>query len=201
MDHINNFYNTILKSHHPFLLALHLCGKAAPITIYIIGSLFFGFTAQFITVVLLTAVDFYFTKNISGRRLVQLRWWYDSSTSSSETFRFESYKQYDTESTVNPIDDKLFWWSMYVTPVIWAVFAILCVLRLKVFYLLLVVVAMGLTGWNTYGFRSCSKWNPNSSNGNNEESWFQLPNIPVLNNLERISRLQSFFQTPAANSS
>ncbi|CCC68494.1 hypothetical protein NCAS_0B04100 [Naumovozyma castellii] len=197
MEHLSNFYNTILKSSHPILLGLHLAGKAAPIVFYIIGSLFLGFTAQFICVVLLLAFDFYLTKNISGRKLVQLRWWYDSTTENTETFRFESYKQYPPSlgPPINPIDSRLFWWSMYATPIVWAVFGILCILRLKLFYLVLVVVAVFLTGWNTYGFRCCDKWDPIAKNADNStESWFQLPSIPGLDNLQRMARFQSFFQ-------
>ena len=158
---------------------------------------FLGFTAQFICVVLLLAFDFYLTKNISGRKLVQLRWWYDSTTENTETFRFESYKQYPPSlgPPINPIDSRLFWWSMYATPIVWAVFGILCILRLKLFYLVLVVVAVFLTGWNTYGFRCCDKWDPIAKNADNStESWFQLPSIPGLDNLQRMARFQSFFQ-------
>ncbi|CCE89478.1 Tvp23p TDEL_0A01460 [Torulaspora delbrueckii] len=193
MEHVNNFYQTILKSSHPLMLSLHLGAKAAPLIFYILGSLFLNFTAQFIVVVLLLTVDFYLTKNISGRKLVQLRWWYDPTTENAQTFKFESYKQYAPGPPINPIDAKLFWWSLYLTPIVWAVFAIFCVLRLKVLYLLLVGVAIALTGWNAYGFRNCDKWNPNAQS-DTEGSWFQMPTIPVLENLQRFTAVQSFFQ-------
>ena len=94
MDHAKNFYQTILKSSHPLVLSLHIAGKAGPLVIYLIGSWFLSFTAHFITVLLLLAVDFYLTKNINGRKLVQLRWWYDSSSSKDSPLTFESYKEY-----------------------------------------------------------------------------------------------------------
>ena len=196
MEQISSFYQTILKSSHPILLAVHLASKAAPILFYIFGSLFAGFTAQFIIIVLLLAFDFYLTKNISGRKLVQLRWWYDSSISNSSNFSFESYKQYPgVGPAINPIDSKLFWWSMYLTPVVWMVFGILCLLRLKLFYLLLIVVAICLTGWNTYGFRCCDRWDPDANvNGNGETTWFQMPTIPGFENLQTVARLQSLFR-------
>lgn len=175
------------------MLSLHLGAKAAPLIFYILGSLFLNFTAQFIVVVLLLTVDFYLTKNISGRKLVQLRWWYDPTTENAQTFKFESYKQYAPGPPINPIDAKLFWWSLYLTPIVWAVFAIFCVLRLKVLYLLLVGVAIALTGWNAYGFRNCDKWNPYAQS-DTEGSWFQMPTIPVLENLQRYTAVQSFFQ-------
>lgn len=193
-DHIKNFYNTILKSSHPLLLAAHLAGKVTPILFYILGSLVLGFTPQFIVCVLLLAQDFYLTKNISGRRLVQLRWWYDPSSEGIRAFIFESYKQYAPGPPINPIDSKLFWWSMYVTPLVWCVFAILCVIRFKLFYLLLVLVGVVLTGWNTYGFHCCEKWDP-SHDENSNDSWFQMPSIPGLDNIYRLASIQNFFRS------
>ncbi|UCS22459.1 uncharacterized protein HLK63_K09757 [Nakaseomyces glabratus] len=195
MEHVRNFYDTILRSSHPLLMAFHLAGKAAPLAFYIAGFLFPSFTALFITIVLLLAADFYFTKNISGRRLVQLRWWYDSSATSTETFTFESHKQYTAGPPINPIDSKLFWWSMYLTPAIWFVLGILAILRLKLITFILIAVATCMTGWNTYGFRCCDRWNPNNSQST--EPFFQLPSIPGLDNITRLARFQSFFQSAA----
>ncbi|CAI4381202.1 CBM_collapsed_G0012470.mRNA.1.CDS.1 [Saccharomyces cerevisiae] len=104
--------------------------------------------------------------------------------------------QYAPGPPINAIDSKLFWWSMYVTPVIWGVFAVLCLLRLKIFYLILVIVAMCLTAWNTYGFRCCDRWEPNSgqSDGQDTNNWFALPSVPGFENLSRLANIQSFFQ-------
>lgn len=201
MEQVKGFYNTILKSSHPITLALHLASKTFPIVFYIFGDWFTGFTAQFIIIVLLLAFDFYFTKNVSGRKLVQLRWWYDSTVTRTSTFVFESYKQYPgLGPVINPIDSKLFWWSMYLTPVIWLVFGILCLLRLKLFYLLLVAVASCLTGWNTYGFSRCDKWEPVNDNGNSEDSWFQLPDFAGFENISRLANVRSFFQRTVGSS-
>lgn len=197
MDQAKNFYNTILKSSHPLLLSFHLAGKAVPIVFYIIGSMFLNFTPQFITVVLLLSFDFYLTKNITGRKLVQLRWWYDS-TDVNKTLALLSNRISSMRPgpPINAIDSKLFWWSMYLTPVIWGVFAILCLLRLKIFYLVLVIVAVCLTAWNTYGFRCCDKWEPaNGQSGDQDaNSWFPLPSLPGFDNLSRLANIQSFFQ-------
>lgn len=194
-DHIKNFYNTILKSSHPLLLTAHLAGKVAPILFYVLGSLFLGFTPQFIVVVLLLAQDFYLTKNISGRRLVQLRWWYDPSSEGIRAFIFESYKQYEPGPPINAIDSKLFWWSMYVTPLVWCVFAFLCIIRFKLFYLLLVLVGVVLTGWNTYGFHCCERWDPDNDENGANRSWFQMPSIPGLDNVYRLASIQNFFRS------
>lgn len=198
MDSIKSFYHTIIKSSHPLLLTFHLAGKAFPIVFYILGSVLMKFTAQFIIIILSVAFDFYLTKNISGRRLVQLRWWYDSANKTNSNFIFESYKQYSINNAppINPIDSKLFWWSMYLTPIVWLVFGVLCILRLKFFYLILVVVVMLLTGWNTYGFHYCEKWDPeanNNDNSDNNSSWFTMPNLFSFGNLQRAATVQNMF--------
>lgn len=194
MDHVKNFYQTILKSSHPLVLSLHILGKAAPIVFYLIGSLFMSFTAQFITVLLLLAVDFYLTKNINGRKLVQLRWWYDSSNSKESPLTFESYKAYAPGPPINPIDSRLFWWSLYASPALWVVFGILCIFQLKFLYLILIVLAVCLTGWNLHGFRDCDKWDPAVSS-TETEPWFQLPNLASFENMGRLARVQNFFRS------
>ncbi|KAH3901864.1 related to Golgi apparatus membrane protein TVP23 [Saccharomycodes ludwigii] len=167
MEHIKNFYNTILKSAHPITTVLHLLFKVLPLFFYFVGGFLFhqSFTTQFITVVLLLSLDFYYTKNISGRKLVQLRWWYDDTK--SPPFNIESYKQYpETTATtvINPIDDKLFWLGLYASFGTWCVLSFICFLKFEIFYLVLVVIGIVLNFWNCYGFRTCWKFNPNSTN-------------------------------------
>ncbi|SCV03898.1 LAMI_0H11826g1_1 [Lachancea mirantina] len=196
MDHARNFYQTILKSSHPLTLSFHIFGKAAPIVLYLIGSWFMSFTAHFIAVLLLLAVDFYITKNITGRKLVQLRWWYNSSGTDKETFTFESYKQYPPGSPINPIDSKLFWWSLYVAPGAWMLFGVFCVLQLRFLYLILVAIGVSLTGWNAQGFRSCGKWDPNQT-PDQFASWMNfsgLPNFGGLTNFGNLMTVQNLFQ-------
>ncbi|SCU87438.1 LAFA_0E06722g1_1 [Lachancea sp. 'fantastica'] len=194
MDHAKNFYQMILKSSHPVAMGLHLAGKSLPIVFYLVGSWFMSFTAQFITVLLLLAGDFYITKNITGRKLVQLRWWYDSVNSEEGPLSFESYKQFAPGPPINPIDSKLFWLSTYAAPVVWIVFGVMCLLQAKVLYLILIVMAICLTGWNAHGFRKCDQWDP-SAQGNQTDTWFQFPNITNLGNLGNLARVQNIFRS------
>ncbi|SCV00452.1 LAME_0G09824g1_1 [Lachancea meyersii CBS 8951] len=194
MEQVKNFYQMILKSSHPIAMGLHLTGKAMPIVFYLIGSWFMSFTAQFITVLLLLAGDFYITKNITGRKLVQLRWWYDSVDSEEGPLSFESYKQYAPGPPVNPIDSKLFWLSTYAAPVVWIVFGVMCLLQAKVLYLILIAMAICLTGWNAHGFRKCNQWDPSAKSGQSD-SWLQFPNITSFENLGNLAKLQSMFRS------
>lgn len=191
MESVKNFYQTIVASSHPLLLCLHLAGKSLPIVFYLIGSWFLNFTAEFILIILLLAADFYFTKNINGRRLIQQRWWYDCSGEES-TFRFESYKEYpDIQSApINPVDLRLFWWSLYVAPTCWAILWLFSLLKFQFINLILVSFAFGLTVWNAYAYRLCDKWEPGHVDSG---PLFQLPMLPSFANIDRMTRLQSFF--------
>ncbi|MBL1506050.1 DUF846 domain-containing protein, partial [Klebsiella pneumoniae] len=80
----------------------------------IIFFLFFNiFTSNealvMITVILLIAADFWYTKNISGRILVGLRWWnnYDVDTQ-EDKWIFESKNEIKEPN----IDRKTFWFSL-----------------------------------------------------------------------------------------
>jgi hypothetical protein len=65
--------------------------KIAAFVIYIIISFF---TKQkgliYLSVILLGSVDFWITKNISGRYLVGLRWWNEVKKDGKEVWIFES---------------------------------------------------------------------------------------------------------------
>ena len=48
-----------------------------------------NFIINFVTAKVLIVVDFWFTKNIGGRRLVGMRWWHMPSEEGGTTWRFE----------------------------------------------------------------------------------------------------------------
>jgi hypothetical protein len=59
---------------------------------YFFLSIVFPVVIVYIVVLILIAVDFWITKNIIGRKLVKLRWWYtiDDSTGGGEAWIYES---------------------------------------------------------------------------------------------------------------
>jgi len=99
---------------------------------YLFGVLFIrNFVLVFILTLLLLSVDFYYLKNIAGRRLVGLRWWNEVNTSTGEShWVFESAPP---ERQPNATDKRFFWLSMYVVPALWVGLAILAILRLQNF--------------------------------------------------------------------
>lgn len=91
----------------------------------------------FIITILLLAADFYYLKNIAGRRLVGLRWWneVDPSTGDSK-WVFESSEP--GTKTINPTDSRFFWLANYIQPLLWVALAVLALVRFMFIWLPLV---------------------------------------------------------------
>lgn len=155
---------------------------------YILGLrlLTSNFVMIFIITILLLAVDFYYLKNIAGRRLVGLRWWneVDSATGDGR-WVFESA---DPETRdVNATDKRFFWIALYAQPVLWILLAILALVSLEFIWLTLVgellsyitvsedcrkglthiVIALVLTITNTLAFSRCDKFSQASGFASN----------------------------------
>jgi hypothetical protein len=113
--------------------------RTASLLVYLLGLqlLSSNFVLIFIVTILLLAIDFYYLKNIAGRRLVGLRWWneVDSSTGDGR-WVFESADPESREQ--NATDKRFFWMALYVQPVLWVVLAIFALIGLKFIWLTLV---------------------------------------------------------------
>jgi hypothetical protein len=84
----------------------------------------------FIITLLLLSADFYYLKNIAGRRLVGLRWWNEVNTASGDShWVFESSDP--NVRSINATDKRFFWLSLYATPALWIGLAILAIVRLQ----------------------------------------------------------------------
>lgn len=83
----------------------------------------------FIITLLLLSADFYYLKNIAGRRLVGLRWWNEVNTSTGDShWVFESSDP--NVRTIKPTDKRFFWLSLYATPALWVGLAMFAILRM-----------------------------------------------------------------------
>lgn len=85
---ITNFYK---KAAHPGICVFTFIFKLAAVICFI----FMGIVAKsdsvvYLAVIILGAVDFWMTKNISGRVLVGLRWWNEVKENGEEVWIFES---------------------------------------------------------------------------------------------------------------
>lgn len=111
----------------------------ASLLVYLLGLqlLSSSFVMIFIITILLLAVDFYYLKNIAGRRLVGLRWWNEVDTNTGDgRWVFESADPETREQ--NATDKRFFWMALYLQPVLWVILAIFALIGLKFIWLTLV---------------------------------------------------------------
>lgn len=102
-------------------------------------------------------------KNVSGRLMVGLRWWNEVSETGGSEWKFESLQE--GQRGVNKADSRAFWTVLYAAPAVWAVLGVVAFLKLNVDYLLLVVIAILLSGANLLGYLKCSKAAQNQLRG------------------------------------
>ncbi|OAF55906.1 Golgi apparatus membrane protein tvp23 [Pseudogymnoascus destructans] len=145
-------------SAHPITLLWFLGFRISSLLVYLFGLLFTSnFVLIFIITILLLAADFYFLKNIAGRRLVGLRWWNEVDVSTGDSqWVFESADP--ATKVVNATDSRFFWLAMYAQPCLWVALAVLAVVRFEFIWLTLVVIALVLTITNTLAFSRCDKF-------------------------------------------
>ncbi|OBT95744.1 Golgi apparatus membrane protein tvp23 [Pseudogymnoascus verrucosus] len=145
-------------SAHPITLLWFLGFRISSLLVYLFGLLFTSnFVLIFIITILLLAADFYYLKNIAGRRLVGLRWWNEVDVSTGDSqWVFESADP--ATKVVNATDSRFFWLAMYAQPCLWVGLAILAVVRFEFIWLTLVVIALVLTITNTLAFSRCDKF-------------------------------------------
>ncbi|TVY13310.1 Golgi apparatus membrane protein TVP23 [Lachnellula arida] len=134
----------------------------------------------FIITILLLAADFYYLKNIAGRRLVGLRWWNEVNPQTGDShWVFESSDP--STKVINATDKRFFWMALYSQPLLWVALAVVAIFRFEVIWLTLVdsmerkkggegneiyrtdtmdniVIALSLTVTNTLAFSRCDKF-------------------------------------------
>lgn len=82
-------------------------------------------------------MDFYYLKNIAGRRLVGLRWWNEVNSQTGESnWVFESAEP--ESRVINATDKRFFWLAVYAQPVSWVAFGIVAIVKFEFIWLSLV---------------------------------------------------------------
>ncbi|KAI7902262.1 uncharacterized protein BX663DRAFT_512287 [Cokeromyces recurvatus] len=151
----NKIRDYFQQSSHPIAAFFFLAFRLGALLTYLLGSIFTeNFTFVFVITILLLAFDFWTVKNISGRLLVGLRWWNEIQPDGSNKWVFESA---NPSRINNAADTRLFWWTLYGTPALWALFALSCIITLKFSWLIIVGVALALNMANVYGYTQCDK--------------------------------------------
>ena len=134
---------------------LHIAFKLGALASYILlGLLIDDKTFCFLIVIILSAIDFWLVKNVTGRILVGLRWWSKIDAAGKETWYFESLGE---ARQTNKTDSLVFWVAMYAIPIIWLIFAITSVISLRFSQLTICMIGCGLAGVNLLGYIRCEK--------------------------------------------
>jgi Eukaryotic protein of unknown function (DUF846) len=149
------------QSSHPVVIIFHLLFKAVALFLYIFGGWFLPsgnsaeqgghFISLTVAIILLLAADFWVVKNVTGRLLVGLRWW-NKVDNDTTTWIFEAAE----DKAVNQFDRTVFWTVLYATPCVWVAMAVLGVLKMELSWLMIVFMALALSGANVYGYYKCS---------------------------------------------
>jgi len=150
-------------SSHPITLLTFLGFRLSSLLIYLFGVLFTAsFVMLFIVTIILLAIDFYYLKNIAGRRLVGLRWWNEVDPESGDShWVFESSDP--TTKSINATDSRFFWLALYAQPLLWVGLAVVAIVKFEFIWLILVAIALSLTVTNTLAFSRCDKFSQASN--------------------------------------
>ena len=145
----------IKKSRNPLVALVTVTLKLLSILSFLFTSIFTSNEALVMTtVILFIAADFWYTKNISGRILVGLRWWnnYDKETQGN-IWKFES----KNEIKESNIDRKTFWISLYGFAACWLFLFIWECIMFNFTWAFLCLISLVISGINVVGFFKCSK--------------------------------------------
>ena len=131
----------------------HVLFKGLSLFGFIMLSAIFGDDIlTFVVTVLFAAFDFWTVKNITGRLLVQLRWWSEIDELGLERWKFESdettqadqaaaatgdeeaIKKLAKKSPSNATDSRVFWMFLYATPCVWGFFLFIEIISFKFFW-------------------------------------------------------------------
>ncbi|KJR81687.1 golgi family apparatus membrane protein tvp23 [Sporothrix schenckii 1099-18] len=163
-------------SSHPITLLTFLAFRIGSLLVYLFGLLFTGNKCVppspfpplcrvlvFIITVLLLAADFYYLKNIAGRRLVGLRWWNEVNPETGDSkWVFESSDP-ASNRVPNATDSRFFWLAIYAQPLSWTALAVFALFRFSVLWLPLLAIALALTVTNALAFSRCDKFSQASN--------------------------------------
>lgn len=122
---------------------------------YLFGGVVSGsFVNNFVLCVLLLAFDFWTVKNVSGRLMVGLRWWSETQDDGNTVWRYEAQEE-GLNST--QLDVLVFWSGLFAPLLVWFVFGVGSLFRMKFDWLMLIITALTLSGANALGYVRCKQ--------------------------------------------
>eukprot|EP01006_Ploeotia_vitrea_P031338 TRINITY_DN63653_c0_g2_i1.p1 TRINITY_DN63653_c0_g2~~TRINITY_DN63653_c0_g2_i1.p1 ORF type:complete len:293 (-),score=28.71 TRINITY_DN63653_c0_g2_i1:78-956(-) len=142
------------KGNHAVAAFFHCFFKLACFLIYfLLGRLLIShFIVQFVICILLLAADFWTVKNVTGRLMVQLRWWNEIREDGSSEWRFES----GNPEKVHAFDLNVFWGVLFVNLALWGVATIMAILSSSNWqWLPVTILGVSLGYANVFGYWKC----------------------------------------------
>ena len=168
-------------ANNPVACMFHIGFKGLSLFSFIFLNAFLGNDIlTFIVVVVFASFDFWTVKNITGRLLVNLRWWSEIDEYGNEQWIYESEesrkvalqaalqvgdvdeverlkKQGLKRAEVGATDSYIFWTALYLTPMAWAFFFIVELFSFKFFWMVATGVCFSLSFMNAQGFYYCRR--------------------------------------------
>ncbi|KAL4501461.1 hypothetical protein ABPG72_021268 [Tetrahymena utriculariae] len=141
----------IRAAGHPGVCVTHFILKLGSLLcFFLIGS--DHNTICFVFTILFSAFDFWIVKNITGRKLVLLKWQCSVDDNGDEKWVFES-----TEPGIKPnqIDSTFFWFIQFTICAIWLLISLFELFSLSFFWLILTLVCFFIHTVNFSGFYKC----------------------------------------------
>uniref|UniRef100_A0A7S0RGN6 Golgi apparatus membrane protein TVP23 n=1 Tax=Chlamydomonas leiostraca TaxID=1034604 RepID=A0A7S0RGN6_9CHLO len=145
----------VSSESHPFALFFHWAFKVAVWIFYCIGDWVIknNFVMIFVVSVVLIALDFWTVKNVTGRKLVGLRWWNEANDTGS-AWRFEAAPP--GTRVIHEREKKMFWIGLFANMAAWVVLAFLALVRLKWDFLIIPIIGCVMASSNLVGYYKCS---------------------------------------------
>eukprot|EP01083_Nonionella_stella_P064984 169870_1 len=157
---------------HPKAAFFTILFKALAVLAYVFGSwITSNFILIFVFVILCLACDFWAVKNVTGRLLVGLRWWNHVKDDGTSEWKFET-KSNDNISKNQHKDSRLFWTSLYLTPAIWILLCIACIVKFNIKWLPLTLVGIALNTAQLWGYWKCRRDANKQANEANAEQGY-----------------------------
>ncbi|XP_023343354.1 uncharacterized Golgi apparatus membrane protein-like protein CG5021 isoform X1 [Eurytemora carolleeae] len=140
---------------HPVVTFFHLIFKSLALIVYLLCSLFNdSFIGNFVFVTLLLSLDFWTTKNITGRIMVGLRWWNYINDDGVSVWKFEA-RNGESAKNLSTTEIRIFWTGLIVAPGLWVLFFLTALFSFKFSWLILVVIGLTLSTSNLLGYLRC----------------------------------------------
>jgi len=145
------------------VVLLHLLFRVLAIITYLLCSVIgLGFVASFVSIVVLLSLDFWTTKNITGRLLAGLRWWNYVDEEGKSHWVFESRKvkgggsgEQQKLADSNTAESRIFWLSLVGSEVVWFVFLFVSLVTFSIKWFMVSGMGVTLNGANMYGYVRC----------------------------------------------